>query len=530
MKILFLFLGLTFSLSQLIAQCPINTETTEGEFDWKNETYNIYLRVTETKEDKVVPFRSPFYSHNNRNVGHLDVDYPNGDDARDYLNSDGWEFVYKDFEDNGTGQGIQHPTLVMYNRHTSVIRIFVAISDRETSYNSAFIKLRVLDPIVDAVEDKKRYSSANMSFADSRILSLDTFNNKESFTRLQAWEEQDSYWLYADFPIAYDPCVCNYHSMLEVTVSLINQGTFNINLNGATYDKDYLKQEGQNDMQKVISNIEAGASHVMGFFGSANEAVGWAKKLLFPERKVTEAITFGANGDNVFSRTIVKQPKAGLLNAIPFIAGAFGVMDFIVSGGFKDNQTITPTAYLGLKGSGTIDFENAFKTVRFVNPGAKKGLASNAQLPVYNNLLGIFNLLETPVLEYNEYSPLGVHLITISTDPNGPNSSFVMPKIREYRLKNDIKYVFNEASNFEIVNIEAAIFYGTTIRNRYTEYDCFRDDVYVSNKFLHGPVEFGLLDNSVSYAERLSKTPQKGLLYGKPSWGVFISNKNKAIG
>lgn len=152
--------------------------------------------------------------------------------------------------------------------------------------------------------------------------------------------------------------------------------------------------------------------------------------------------------------------KAGL-NAVPWLKSAVSLVDVFIGGGKtspgpQEVKLLPLTVNLTAKINGTISITNPYHSIIFTNPGSKDAELDADAYPYYNEVLGIFNLLNTPTL-YKQTN------IAYREDDYGGNV-----RINEHRFKLDlstIKYVLNPAAGVTIQNMKAAIIIGGTNRN-----------------------------------------------------------------
>ena len=140
------------------SDAPVNTERPDKRntfFDWRALIYNINSQFINAPQ-----IESPFNQSNNVLVNHFL-------NNQDRLPQDGWELIKYDmgFNENGTPKTtpIGYIHLVLYNKFTGVMRVFVA-GDYTQAFNGAKIEIK--------------YLSGKMSSAlsnSSKLFALDKF-------------------------------------------------------------------------------------------------------------------------------------------------------------------------------------------------------------------------------------------------------------------------------------------------------------------------------------------------------------------
>jgi hypothetical protein len=106
---------------------------------------------------------------------------------------------------------------------------------------------------------------------------------------------------------------------------------------------------------------------------------------------------------------------------------------------------------------GTLCRQGSFGSIIFHTPGSA-GIPSTekAQYPIYNEALGIFNIIDTPQVILKQ-TPLGVWSPVPQCNQYYQQGCPYLPYYKnEYRLKQSIKYVLNPASNLQIKEAQGA--------------------------------------------------------------------------
>jgi hypothetical protein len=253
---------------------------------------------------------------------------------------------------------------------------------------------------------------------------------------------------------------------------------------------------------------------------SANESRKLVKDLMqWPDSVKT---VFGvpkpgdSNGEKLL--TVIKV----IASKIPYVGAAIGVLDFLSNGGDElasPSQVGPVTFNVNLQLDGNITENSAPLTTDFYTPGSPAQSKTQFK-PTYNNILGVFNVLELPEMEYAEIIPRNITNTSYDILKNYSNNMFeedndcekgyrdfhgldgaANVKFRQYRPKSNLKYVLNPASNLEVESIEASFV---------LEYDKSQ------NLFIQRPDEFS---SSVAFPfHEIASTPEENnKLY---HWGV----------
>jgi len=161
----------------------------------------------------------------------------------------------------------------------------------------------------------------------------------------------------------------------------------------------------------------------------------------------------------------VLEATKGIASTLPYVGMAIGIIDYLVDGGeeTKSSEKSGPVTYdINLRLNGTLTESQSVSRATFFTPGSTIPSFSGSHLtPIYNNILGVFNVLELPDLEYAELT-VGNRIFSGNScmDSYDEFNNFEGAgdvKLRQYRPKSNIKYVVNPASEMEVHSIDAAI-------------------------------------------------------------------------
>lgn len=185
--------------------------------DWSENDYLWWAPGTQNTPIDNCGFENPFWTlSNNDNLGGLFNSNPL---LRDNRPEDGWELMVFNFGiriDTDVVTTVSHPYLVLYNKHRGILRVFYYLS--EPNFNDDY-DLVTLSLEFDE-EGTEYKQSANLNHMEEVARPIDLyrkFQNEERPNKLnngiapvinQNW--CSAMWIYADFVMAYDPCVCKY--------------------------------------------------------------------------------------------------------------------------------------------------------------------------------------------------------------------------------------------------------------------------------------------------------------------------------
>lgn len=389
--------------------CPLNQTSGLG-FNWMQTTFTAYLL-----NNPCTPYvlQSPFHSTGgmlNDNIRAFSIPA-----EKDYLPEDGWAYVTHDF--GSPCQGIDQPYLVLYNRYTSTLRVFIAQTELFDQNNYAFITM-------EFGGNSGQYSNAMNVYNGSGA--MNAANNPSGSGPVAAaynvFDNSLPYWMHADFVLDYDPCNCDRYSELRISLKLVKKENISINLTGG--------------ITGDIKEIKTGKTSIL-------------QNILGTTVKIIDKL------QSIFSGT---EPAEGsFLGSVPYlnkIYKAIKITDFFL-GLFKKDSPKNFSVNLGinLQGAGSITWEGTYQTILIPMPGSNLSGVDPNVMAHYNNSFGIFALLETPtvtatILEDNNMS-LGMYYENYF-DCGYANRSV------QLRTPSLIKYHINPASQLSIKELVAS--------------------------------------------------------------------------
>ncbi|MET0463500.1 MAG: T9SS type A sorting domain-containing protein [Chitinophagaceae bacterium] len=425
---------------------PVNTQrpTMLNNFNWLAQKYLINTTGASPGNDSI---ESPIHQIDNDIIDHLRL-------SLDMQPQDGWELLRREmgYEQNGTPKNPkpENPYIVMYNKYNSVMRIFYARSS-----SAAFTAARVT----------LNFSSGSPSQTSLLDLSeglkaLDTtFIPHKSFQSPSAFDNRLHKWFYVDFPMQYDPCTCYYTSRLTISVELINSA--DVQLSGSANGKlmAIASNSGpvnQADQTYSFADLQGAAKKGIKTFKDINKFKQGIDKALDTMLKGSPSTAASIKAGLTGLPALFKSSnflKAGLA-AAPFIGAAVSLFDFFTGGGKKappvgpTDVALTPTSIdMTINLSGTITSSYDYGSVIFWNPGSNTASYSDVDYPYYNEIMGIFNLLEKPKFK-----------MRFSRERVGnPRDQTWFETEHDYILDDTIKYILNPAARLAIQEAKAAL-------------------------------------------------------------------------
>lgn len=442
------------------APCTTGSGSSGNFVDWTTPTYTIYTQSLGMRN-----VQSPYFSSGLTN--------PNTNEfsqytAKDFSVADGWELIQYDF---GTPSvGTDFPYLILYNKRTGLLRVFVAFANLLSQNNAITIELKY-------VNNESR-SAILENFSGTGRHGTNSFNNNVPPVGINNFYlNQILYWYNADFYLQYDPCICNFETALELNVKLASSSTLQFNVEGTAIQN--LGPDVATDTYGRTGNIgnqtnpSSPLSNIVSVLKNAGKGAEWASDMI-------------KNKNNYLNLKPTQVSKLSSLfssisNILPGIAGAAEFLVTMLGGGASEPPR--PLVLdIALRGTGSIVTSSPYGYKKLIVPGSEQTLMSAIVKPYYNNSPGIFTLLKEPIVRngYNyheqyDWTPEFHEFFSWST----------------FKLKEDISYVVNPNAGFDLSQSEiiASLIYTDGTQSYETDYyglGCLKDvvknfDYYVYN-------------------------------------------------
>lgn len=372
-------------------------------------------------------------------------------EAKDMKWEDGWELVRRYVgltETNAyTAANPEHLYVILYNKYTGILRV-ILMACRGADYNAAKITIRFHETSVMRTD--------LLEFSRDQVSALDKFFSAIEFSAGVKYVNENSKYFYADFPMMFDPCTCNYRSKINIISKLITTGNINIEggITGELHTKDV---GGKAQVQKVGTYSWKDFSSTVN--GKVTTVYGSIDKFLSQSQAFASNLARLDTGSKSAMSKLADYLKKNNflfsgLNAVPWLKSALSVVDIFTAGGKSSSgpqevKLLPLSVNLTAKLTGTLAYTNPYHDIIFTNPGSKDAVLDPDAYPYYNEVMGVFNLLKTPAL----YVQSNYKLIS---DPETGN----MIRITENRYRFDLttlKYVLNPAAGLTIQNMKGAI-------------------------------------------------------------------------
>lgn len=429
-------------------------------FDWTLQQFKIFA-------DNIDPNNySPFYQGDNVSVAHLLA-------SPDNKNGDGWEVMKYSlgYDLNGLNPVKDgNPYFILYNKYTGLLRVFVAIANRQADYNSASFRIEFLDPT----------NHTSLLSLGGGLMALDMDDPTPGMNSISAFNNDVGKWFLGELVMTYDPCTCLFtNSKIKIDVDLIEKAS--ITLDGTvkgnlTPDEQStvasgdaknvsVNQKSSNlmlglDGKKIFEGVKAGVET----FKSLDE---WKNKQFeaIEDKTISTPTSPTATKKDAlnFLQTALKNTKflRQGLKAVPYIGAAVSVLDMFIGGGDEAEKptgpslvTVTPMSIsMNASFKGNITTTNNFKQIIFYTPGSNVPSTTDWKAyPLYNKTMGTVNLLETPKVYASHY---GYHSYTkISTNQYGYDAQDQYYDNVQYKLMEPLKLTINKDAGLDETDVE----------------------------------------------------------------------------
>jgi hypothetical protein len=434
-------------------------------FDWREEFFNSNSSVAQGGQ-----FHSPYYNTDN---GQCDFLHDQTSPAyHDFEPGDGWELIAEGF--NRTPPR-DYAYFVLYNKHESLLRVFTTLPSLGTPLNHVLAQIELTN-----------LQQNNSTAIFSPRLGIGQPLDTESIRNVQAtnyYNNTDDAFHYFDIPVEYDPCTCTANNSIRIRFGRVSEqkiemyGRFiatstpagsavKIEEGGTSlFPPDFLTAtftQSENELEDI-----AGVETHKTWQKLLDQYKEWSTEHEALKKQYEKLELFNALLDNV-SKSVGGPLLKSMVVAKIDTGGDQKITGYEIAQGFlgstklwgaslkkkvdaannKKNELGSATFTSGeiaLKGSLKSTFQEA-RDILFALPGSVAANCASNVYPYYNEVLGRFALLETPVANMSTAS---------YTDPINCNVNYDYFKIDPAT----VNYVFNPAAkvNKEETDIFAAL-------------------------------------------------------------------------
>jgi hypothetical protein len=473
-------------------QNPYDPQATK-KWDWRTQDYTMYLTNTSGTPGTPVTIVNPFYDQSgNPNTFFLADAFD-----KDFKWEDGWELLYKKF---GTeSQGVITPYFMLYNKYSGVVRVFVNIINSGTfSYTAGGIQLTMEKPNPSPPGLPTVRQTAVLNHLGTYTFASDQLQKNAGHFSANYYENSgvnnNYYWLYADFTTLYDACTCGLVGDWYFYAGLVNNLQINVEINGTL--TTVVDANPSNPSQSTVGGfwgeindyISFGSgviNNISGIVKSGNKGFKDGVELLNAGQTLANnsSVVIGNNKAKnlapILFKIFVQAPRINMLlnlasSVITTVKKVGDDYDKLTNDNPKDANALKQpkVTETGLKatanGEITVDAPYVLNALRI--PGSKTASGQGAidfRNPVYDEILGVWNLFKQPkfdIIQYRPNNPLvGYH--TGMSDPSDPYAPYevtnneypVFPNIYQLKLTNTPEILLNPASGLEVVDIDYQI-------------------------------------------------------------------------
>jgi hypothetical protein len=469
--------------------CAINTVTTNPDqvlnaFDWRTPNFTIYLQSGQGSLGVETTIVNPYFD---QSLNPTTFNLANAT-VKDFAPADGWELLYRSF---GTADaGVKTPFFVLYNRYNGTVRVFANIvNSGEFPYTAAAVTLSYKKPSNDFTS---RRQTAILNQLGTTTFSMNEMqkdaHHYSPTSYLNSGVNNNYYWVYSDFYALFDPCTCGLESDWYLEVGLINNIDIDMTVSGVI-ERTIVDSNPNNPDEttvggffgKVQEYLAFGSGVVDGVNGtlaSANQGFTTGQALL------TNANTFAnnlgpiigkkasANLARSLGRLLFEVPRINMmLNLAKTAISTIKKLstDFNNLNEPQSVEAIGSTSVTEIKTeltvTGNLKVKAPYVKTALKVPGAILPAGQGAIVaynPVYNNILGVFNLYEQPKFEVKEFLPsstINIARCNVAGPPTSISNQVVkvFPKITQLSIKDMPKLVINPAANLKLKSVDYQI-------------------------------------------------------------------------
>lgn len=397
----------------------------------------------------------------------------------DYQPEDGWELLFVDLGLDRFGDVSDYRSgnlvIVLYNKYRSFIRVFVRVVQmQQTDIVEMELSFDNLSP---------SYYSSLLGASDRVRKPLKNFDPEIRESGAQEFVNLNpnhgfTHWYYSDFPVNYDPCSCMPLSLdqeppeLRLKLSLVSESLIQLSghSNGMAtmVERNTINQQQQSNWnnffgtsKKVQNSIEAGVKAFKTYSSFAINANRSADTLSgFKSSQIQSGITQLAS---------LLSDDIPLLRHAPYVGEALAIIGTFVGAGRSNSPTNIrfPPLSMELHHSfiGNITTSSTYGVSKFFLPGSVISAPStpsnadyNHKYPIYNEILGVYTLLEKPKINlYNGFT-------RIYAEEGGANAEIQIRQLIDIDGES-IKLAINPAAKLNLIEAFVQLSWITDFRN-----------------------------------------------------------------
>lgn len=399
----------------------------------------------------------------------------------DNKKEDGWVLLTRDFGTptrgiTGVGTGSSVPYFLLYNKFRSTARIFI-LAQNDNTWNKGFVEIKFQNP-----SDSTK-TPAVLAHFKPIVDAIDRLTNmKDNVNSIFSNILQKNVWLWADFPLSYDPTITPKPGLdpPRFFVTVYGQQLSNISIKGisqgvsgnARFVNDWLTGSGLNNGNGSVGIPNLKMPNVD--FGQIDINLGD-----YQFKPLATHVNWGSFA-NYFKKIKIRVPQVDINNPFRGLFDGFsaklssftdvlpislpgldigGLFDFFVNGGTKQLAPAEPAPTyiaMNLELAGTIESTLPIHHFQITIPGTRdefwKPTYGSPVGIVRNEPVGILTLTKTPKIYKKQY----IEHVFDYTDPIRGDVFNEIP-FDEYEIAEDIQIQLNQSANLNIVKTEISI-------------------------------------------------------------------------
>lgn len=297
----------------------------------------------------------------------------------EYAAEFGWELLHYNLglDRDGFQVGVENPVVVLYNRFRSLVRVF-AMAREATVGNKVEFELSLNGGSTPLVLNANRSYSEAIAYPES--VSQQIVSSVAPFVLGDRWH-------YADFPVDFDPCTCNRPSNLNFKMRTIQQSDINLTATTTGTITPITQNGSARPKGNFMTSLNKAGSTISGATQLFKDIDSWGSANNIPAVNVFKDLDFLKTG----------------LDFIPIAGTAFNVFSKLFMGdgtqaGPQMVQVMPMAINTTTTTTGTLVSEIPFDSRTIKLPGSAGSVVNNESYPYYNETLGLFTLLQKPIV------------------------------------------------------------------------------------------------------------------------------------
>ena len=495
--------------------------TSDNDWNWTEpgNAHEVYL--DDDLNDPSIHIELPFFCSNppgsgtcagTHNVAHHQF-HGSIPEHHDIHPEDGWELLIKDFGSPNPdgkaagGKRVKNPFFILYNKFTGRMKIYIVLMGQVDSWQGAFVRIGFdnadLGTLKSGTNQASRALFSPSTGVQKTALEFNPVTEYKQLNQVNYYQRATDYqWMLCELATSYDPCACQNHanhlediSQLAVQAVKLSKLDIEAQIDGKSTTSG-IGTSGTisfNDLTDATTSVAKAHVDWRDINNTMWQVIDYGNEALY-KRLVAQLMKkdnqtwedLDLSGmDRTAIKKLISDPEEfkallgadselnaanGVASVLPYVGAAIALIDVFVDGGkSKESSQVVAgpmTHDVNLSLSGGLTEESVLQNVSFFNPGSDMPNATSPNLvPHYNNILGVFNVLELPELEYGTIKP---QLIIPREKLNKDSCMAYFAdssclggaeriNLRQYKALSNIKYVLNPASEMEVVSIDAAI-------------------------------------------------------------------------